>query len=238
MYNTMSVIWILPLRAGSKRISGKNIKLLNWKPLFTYTVDAALKAKHIDSLLITTDDPAVKEITQELYSTKVQQWTIQILDRDPALASDTATTIDVVIDVINTKNLYDDVIVVMQATTPLRTAVQLDEALELFYNTSAWAVVSMKRVEEFAHRQYSVDESLEISPLCKELNNVQARSQDVSTAVIGNWWIYITTWRTCVNTKTLYPPRTYAYIMDSKSSLDIDTVDDFMYCQYIMLHTQ
>ena len=59
MINGQTVLAIIPARAGSKRLPGKNMRLMHGKPLILWTVEEALKSQYIDSLIVSTDDKDV-----------------------------------------------------------------------------------------------------------------------------------------------------------------------------------
>lgn len=116
------ILGIIPARAGSKRLPGKNTLLAGGKPLLAWTLEAARKSQVIDKLVVSTDDQDVDDIACR-YGCAVHR-------RSPELASDTAESIDVVLDVLDSYVGFD-VVVLLQPTSPLRTAEDIDTAYQL-----------------------------------------------------------------------------------------------------------
>ena len=86
MINGQTVLAIIPARAGSKRLPGKNMRLMHGKPLILWTVEEALKSQYIDSLIVSTDD---KDVVQA-----VKPFPLQIVDRPTHLAADESSIYD------------------------------------------------------------------------------------------------------------------------------------------------
>ena len=135
----MRSLFLIPARGGSKGIPHKNIKELNGKPLIHYSIDIARAVAADEDICVSTDDEEIIKC--------VEQTGLKVPFVRPAeLASDTATTNDVIIHAINYyKSLgreYDNV-VLLQPTSPLRKAYQVREAMEL-YTDDVDMVVSVK----------------------------------------------------------------------------------------------
>lgn len=126
----MEILAIIPVRGGSKGIPGKNIKLLANRPLLAYTVDAALTSKYITRTIVSTENEDIKKTSESLG--------VEVLDRPEELALDETKTAPVLLHVVEElekKEGYEpDVVVLLQATCPLRDSKELDEAVELFLN--------------------------------------------------------------------------------------------------------
>ena len=123
----MEVLGFIPARANSKGVAGKNIKLLNGKPLLGYTIEEGKKSR-INRLIVSTDSPEIAEISQALGAE------VPFL-RSPELSQDDSVIEDALIDVLgklNEKEGYrPDVIVLLQPTSPLRTAAHVDDCIDL-----------------------------------------------------------------------------------------------------------
>ena len=128
----MEILAIIPVRGGSKGIPGKNIKMLAGKPLLAYTVDAALNSKYINRTIVSTEDRNIKKISQELGA--------EVLERPIELAQDETKTAPVLLHVLQEleakDNYIPDVVILLQATCPLRNTKELNEAIELFLNNT------------------------------------------------------------------------------------------------------
>lgn len=118
----MTVLAIIPARGGSKRLPGKNLRTLAGKPLIAYTIDAATNAECISTTMVTSDDPAILETAR--------RWGADTLHRRPdSLATDDATTQAVIIDAMANAD-WHDYVCVLQPTSPLRTADDIDATFD------------------------------------------------------------------------------------------------------------
>ena len=117
------IISIIPARGGSKGIPRKNLKLLNNKPLISYSIEQSLKSKLIHDTYVSTEDKEIKEIALT-YGAK-------IIDRPVELASDTSSTESVLLHSAKFLGNYFDYIVLLQPTSPLRYSKQVDQAIDL-----------------------------------------------------------------------------------------------------------
>ena len=138
----MKFLAIIPARKGSRGLVNKNFKSLCKKPLIDYTIKAAQKSLFIDRLIISTND---KKIIN--YSKKNN---IEFVKRPEKLSRSTSKVIDAVQHVLKhlkKKNYIPDFIVTLQPTSPLRKAIHIDEAIQLFLsNPNADSLVSCQQV--------------------------------------------------------------------------------------------
>ncbi|MGP5338210.1 acylneuraminate cytidylyltransferase family protein [Psychrobacter maritimus] len=224
-------IAIIPARGGSKRLPGKNIKLLGDKPLIAWTIEAAIKSNIFDHVFVSTDSKEIASVSKD-YGAKVP------FLRPAELASDTATTNDVVTHLISwfEKEYGQEVsnIAILQPTSPLRNAQHIIEAFEEMKTKHAKAIVSVCELEhpiQFCNKlglDGSMDGFIELGDM--------KRTQDLDSTYRLNGAIYIFGREYVGRMIELYSMGTFAYIMDSKSSIDIDTKDDFNLAEYYNLY--
>lgn len=134
---------VIPVRAGSKGVPGKNLARVGGRPLLDWTVEAALAARCVDRVLVSTDSAAIRE-----HVTATWPGRVALPARSPATASDTATTESVLVDVLGTPEAADaDEIGLVQATSPLLRAEDLDGAYALLHSgfDSVLSVVRQRR---------------------------------------------------------------------------------------------
>jgi len=134
----MEILSIIPVRGGSKGIPGKNIKPLCGKPLVSYTIEASLSSKYITRTIASTEDEKIKNVCLEHGA--------EVIDRPIELAQDTTKTIPVMLQVVGElekQGYVPDVTVLLQATCPLRTNVDIDKAFELFFSNDCDSVFSV-----------------------------------------------------------------------------------------------
>ena len=125
----MEVLAIIPVRAGSKGIPNKNIRPLANKPLVFYSIDAALNSKYVTRTVVSTESSEIKKIAQSFGA--------EVIDRPKELAQDETKTAPVMLQVLEElekQNYVPDIVVLLQATCPLRDSKELDEAFELFFD--------------------------------------------------------------------------------------------------------
>ena len=221
------MIAIIPARGGSKELPGKNIKVLNGKPLIAYTIEAALQSKSLSRIIVNTDDEKIAEVAMK-YGAEVP------FLRPENLASDSAKTIDVLIHAIN-KLENDEMIdveslMVLQPTSPLRKASHIDEAVELFFRKNADSVISYcLEAHPIKWHKYINDDG------CFEdiFEESLASRQLLRKTYYPNGAIYIYKKENVLSEK-LYTENSFAYIMPRKFSVDIDSIDDFNYCEYLI----
>ncbi len=131
---------IIPARGGSKGLPNKNIRMLAEKPLIAYTIEAARQSRHVDRVVVSTNDQEIASISRSY------QAEIPFL-RPEALAGDDARAIDTYTYTIEKLNkgegrAYEECIVLLP-TSPLRTADDIDQAIELYHNKNADSVISV-----------------------------------------------------------------------------------------------
>lgn len=216
---------IIPARGGSKRLPRKNILDLSGKPLIAWSIEAALESKYIDKLIISSDDDKILNISHSYGA----EW----IKRPENLASDTATTFDALKHTIENVSKYD-YIVLLQPTSPLRTAKHIDAAIELLNSKNADAVISVCEMEHSPLWSNTLPEDKTMEHfLQSELLN--KRSQDLPTYYRLNGAIYIAKTDKLLESKSFFLQNNiFAYIMDQESSVDIDTLLDFKFAQILI----
>ena len=134
----MKVLGIVPARAGSKGIPGKNKKILCGKPLIQYPLEAALNSK-LNDIIVSTDDDDIRQIVIDLG--------IKVIIRPKELSGDLIPTLPVLLHALNSLNKQFDAVMTLQPTSPLRTSRHINESLDLFEQFPlADSLVSIVRV--------------------------------------------------------------------------------------------
>lgn len=221
------VLAVVPARAGSKRLPKKNIKLLNGLPLISHTFEAIKNSKYISTTIATSDCPEVLRISTQYDNTYP-------LTRTAELASDTASTVDVVLHAVEYAKQFGefDIICLLQPTSPLRTAQDIDNAIALYIDKQAKGVVSMVKCEHSPLWATPLDTPNEFKNFIKGLTN--SRSQDLKEFYQLNGAIYLVDHSVLINTKKIFlEDDYYPFIMTSESSVDIDTLLDFKFAELL-----
>ena len=134
----MRVVGIIPARAGSKGIKGKNKKLLLGKPLIEYTLEAALASK-LNAICVTTDDAEVKQISL--------RYKVKVIDRPSELSKDDSPTLGAIQHAYRIMAEEADAVMTLQPTSPLRNSIHINEAMGLFASVkNADSLVSVVKV--------------------------------------------------------------------------------------------
>ena len=229
MINHKKILAIIPARAGSKRLKNKNIKDLAGKPLIGWTIEAAKASSFIDEIYVSTDSPAIAKITED--------FGISCPELRPAhLAEDSTTTNDVityVVDLLENKGKSFDYIVLLQPTSPLRDEQEIDNAIVKMIENNKQTLVSLSVCEHspLLTNILPSDENL-AGFLRPELN---IRSQDMPVYYRINGAIYIFS-RIYVNRLSdIYCENGIAYISKRGSDVDIDTLEDFEYAEFLLM---
>ena len=157
MINHQKILALIPARGGSKGIPRKNIIGLCGRPLIGYTIEAGLKSRYIDTVMVSTDDREIAEVSRACGAE------VPFL-RPAELASDTAKTIDAVLHAVRTLREAGkafDVLVLLQPTEPLRTAEDIDAALEKYFACGEKALVSVSEVDDHPILMRTIEETPE-----------------------------------------------------------------------------
>ena len=209
---------IIPARGGSKRLPRKNLLDLCGKPLIAHSIEAALKSKYINKVVVSSDDEEILQISQNFGA--------NIIKRPDVLASDTATTFDAIEHTIKNLEKYDYV-VLLQPTSPLRDEKHINESIELLKEKKADAIISVCEVEHSPLWCNTLDVNLDMSNFLKD-EVLNKRSQDLEKYYRLNGAIYICkTEKLLENRGFFIKENIFAYIMEQENSVDIDTKLDF-----------
>jgi N-acylneuraminate cytidylyltransferase len=230
MINNKRVIAIIPARGGSKRLPRKNVLPLAGKPLIVWSIEAALASAYIDKTIVSTDDYEIAEIS------KAAGASVPFM-RPPELASDTASSTDVVmhvLDYLDSQNDHYDYIMLLQPTSPLRTSNDIDAALELCIAKDANSIISVCETDHSPLWENTLPPDHSMVGFITE-NIAKLRSQDLPTYYRINGAIYISkiddfkVWRTFFISE-----KTYAFIMPKGKSIDIDNFIDYLIAEIII----
>lgn len=224
----MKVLGIVTARGGSKGIPGKNLKLLGGRPLIDYSIDAANDTP-LDRLICSTEDRKIADVARSLGC--------EVPFMRPAeLARDETPHLPVIVHAVtwlrDHGNYRPDAVVILQPTSPLRSAADIAAALRMLELSGADSVVSVSEVTAHAHpmRMLRVDDegmaTLFVSgePVRNRIN----RRQDLPKAWVMNGAIYAC--RTDVlfaAEPSLYGDRVVAYPMPAERSISIDDMADW-----------
>ena len=219
MYQNKTFLAIIPARGGSKRLPRKNVLELAGKPLIGWSIEAALKSKYIDHCIVSSDDEGILSIAND--------FGVITIKRPHELATDKATSFDAIKHAIENSDAYDYTIL-LQATSPLRTAKHIDEAIELLISKHADAVISVCEMDHSPLWSNTLPNDGSIKHFLRE-EIKSKRSQELEKFYRLNGAIYICKTDKLLEQKSFFLDHNiYAFIMDRKSSVDIDEEIDFI----------
>ena len=226
MYQNKKVLAIIPARGGSKGIPHKNIISLCGKPLIAYTIEAANQSTYIDTVIVSTDDVDIQRISEQ-YGALVP------FLREAKIASDEATTISVVVDAVKRLEVNGekfDVVILLQPTSPLRTAEEIDVAIDIFFQNNMQGIVSVN-VAEVSPFLLRTIEGSQLQRIISKSSTI--RRQDMPTYYEVNGAIYINA-ISDIKESLSFNDNPIPYIMSCEHSIDIDTWDDLEKAKYYL----
>lgn len=233
MIDDKSVLAIVPARGGSKGLPGKNKRQLRDKPLVAWPIGVALGAVSVDKVVCTTDDPEIRDIAQA-YGAHAP------FLRPTHLASDTATSIDAIlhaVDYLTKIGERYDYIVVLEPTSPLTTAADVESALAMLHarRDAADSIVGISRVES-THPEYDVrlGEDGLISPFMASNFKSLKRRQEIEVLHFLEGSLYITATTALRANRSFYHDRTLGYEVPRWKSVEIDELVDFLFVETLL----
>lgn len=223
------VLALIPARAGSKRLPGKNIRQLNGKPLIAWSVHAAQRSRHIDRIVVSTDDPAIRDAALAAGAE------VPFL-RPASLSGDEAGTAAVVAHALD--QLQDEAtwLVLLQPTSPLRVAEDIDGCLSLAWHRKVTSALSVTPLDRPADLLFRLRGDGGLSGMTGDgLAAIHGRrSQDQSRIFVLNGAVYAVSIPWFRHSARLFDDATLAYEMPPDRSIDIDTSLDFRLAETLM----
>lgn len=199
------ILGITPARGGSKGLPRKNIRHLLGKPLLAWTIEAAHASRLLDMYVVSTEDPEIGAVAR--------QWGADVVDRPMELATDEATTLSVLQHVL--EETWADVLVLLQATCPIRDPNLIDDCIERFIKTEA--------------------DSLATGFICKyvEYGKSELRRQDIQGFFYDDGNVYIMR-GDLIKAGDRYGHRIERMIISREQNVDIDDEFDFWLAEQIL----
>lgn len=226
----MHVLALITARGGSKGLPGKNILPLAGKPLIAWTIEAALNSRVSNLVIVSTDDEEIAQVSRQ-YGAEVP------FLRPAELAQDDSDHISVVVHAIRwleqNRKQVPDYVMLLQPTSPLRTAEDIDAAVQIAEEHEATAVVSVCEMKQHPYLARSISEEgtlQEFVPAGLEY----LRRQAFPSAYSINGAIYLNRSDSILRDRTFFPSDTYPYIMPAERSLDIDSAWDLHLTELIL----
>ena len=225
----MKVLGIVPARGGSKRMPGKNLRILAGRPLVAFALEAALSARRVDTVLLSSDD-------QEILDVGGSYAGVRCLRRPPELATDTSPALEYVRHALSTmaeEGVHFDAIAILQPTSPLTLPADIDATLELLELSGADSAVSVMKVNHAYHpvkfktmtgnRLFDFLAPEEGLPMAHELPDIYVRNGSVYASA-----------RAQVDRGPLLGSDCRGYLMPSDRSVDINEEIDLLLARLLL----
>ncbi len=218
----MRFIALIPLRGGSKSIPKKNIKSLAGKPLFAWALQAAVESKNISEVYISTDSSEIADISQKL------GLGVKLISRPGEFATDEASTESVMLHFMS--QIDFDVLVTIQATSPLLIANDLERAIVQFQVQQLDSMLSVVRTKRFFWNDNATP--INYDPMHRP------RRQDFTGTLMENGAFYITRREILIRNHCRLGGKIGIYEMDESTAVEIDEPEDWGRVERLLLRQQ
>lgn len=228
MISGVKILAIIPARGGSKGVVRKNLRQVGGKPLIAWAIEAGRASRYIDRLILSSEDAEIIGAAR--------QWGCEVPFVRPAeLAQDDTPGIDPVLHAIGELPDYD-LVTLLQPTSPLRTAADIDGCIELCMAEKAKSCVSVCEVEQHPAWMYKLDGQRRISPLLSGEPDYPRR-QDLPPVYVLNGAVYVAECEWLRRNRTFIADNTLGYVMPRERSLDIDGELNLKICEEVLRKT-
>jgi len=231
MYNNKKILAVIPARGGSKGLPGKNIKPLLGRPLIGWTIEQAKACEYIDEIFVSTDSKEIAEVAE--------QFGISVPSLRPVeLATDTASSIDVItytIDLLENAGKKFDILVLLETTSPLRDAEDINCAIRTLIETEgAESIVGICKTEN-AHPDFLVhkEHSNFIKPYQKN-DFIFKRRQEIGNLYFFEGTLYISYIEALKAKRSFYHEKALGYEVPKYKSFEVDDMVDFKIIEALM----
>ena len=212
----MKTIAFIPVRGGSKSIPLKNIKSLCGKPLFCWNIEALENCSSVDEIIVATDSDEIENtvLSQSYKKTKIYR-------RSAENATDTATTVSVMLEYIHFAKLPSETIFLLaQATSPMTETIHFSEALSIFSEGKYDSMLTCVRFYRFLWNEDGTSKNYDYKN--------RPRRQEFSGELMENGAFYINTVENILSHNNCLGGRIGIYEMPGYTATEIDEPDDWM----------
>jgi len=229
-----TILYLVLARGGSKGVPRKNLALAGGQPLIAWSLRAASESRHHGRVLVSTDSQEVMSVAREFGAETP-------FIRPSNLASDTATSLDAAVHCLcwlkEHESYEPDILVLLQPTSPLRTSLDIDLAIDMALEKNAKAVVSVATAGCHPYWMKTLNDQGQLVNWAATVPSI-VRRQDLPTVYGLNGAIYVVKPKVLLEEQTWYPDPTYPYVMPFQRSLDIDTPWDLHVADLILRDQQ
>ncbi len=217
----MKILAVIPARAGSVGIPNKNIRLLNGRPLISYSIANAKNSKYITDIIVTTDSQQVKVIADQM--------DVRVHNRPAELADGKATLDGVIYDAAKAVNFDFDYVVTMQPTSPTLLVETLDNAIKYCVDNDLDTVISAINKP---HLSWGLDENGKVKPNYTErLNRQYLPPNYMETGA------FVVTNKRALKENSRIGEKVEVFQVSEDESVDIDSFQDLKTVEFILKKT-
>lgn len=219
----MTIAAIIPARGGSKGIPRKNVRPILGKPLIAHSILDVKESKLVDRVYVSTDDPEIAAVSS--------QYGAEIIHRPSAIAGDTATSESALLHALTEiqQSIQPELVVFLQCTSPLRTGLDLDRAIEQLRSEQADSLLSVTPTHRFLWEQ--------VNGIAKSINydyQNRQRRQDMNPQFMENGSIYIFKPWVLKELGNRLGGKISLFVMPEDQSWEIDSIADFEYVEFLL----
>ena len=213
------LIALIPARGGSKRLPKKNIIPFRGRPIMAWTISAALETELFDRVVVSTDDESIARVAIDAGA--------DVDYRDPNLATDTASVVDVCLDFLQNESdagrIYD-ILCCLYATAPLRLSSDIKQTVNLVKSRKTNFAMAVTQFDLPAFQALKVGSDDKLIPMWPDL--ISKRSSDIGQLAVDNGSTYVVSVPEFQRVKSFYGPSLCGHLMQRKYSIDIDEASD------------
>jgi N-acylneuraminate cytidylyltransferase len=228
MFQNKRFLGLIPARGGSKGIPRKNIKQIGGKPLIAYTIEAAHASRYLDRVVLSSEDDEIIAVARSF------KCDVPFV-RPKQLADDVTSNFSIVLHTLEELPDYD-YLVLLQPTSPLRTAADIDDCIEHCINQGANSCVSVTESSKSPYWMYYLDSTNKMRPVLPDAP--AGERQALPTAFVLNGAIYVAGAEWLKGKTSFLSPETVAFVMPRERSVDIDSELDLSFMEACLNTTQ
>jgi CMP-N-acetylneuraminic acid synthetase len=209
---------VIPARKGSKGIPNKNRQVIGGKPMVQFTIEAAAAARSLDRRVVSSDDEEILRLARAAG--------IDAIERPARLATDDASTADVIAHVLDGEQKHKGAlpshVVLLQPTSPFRTASDIDAAIAAFEKSGRESLVSACPVSQHPAECVTVEKDGSLKLVSVPRVSSAAGRQSYAPCFFIDGAIYVATVEFFRRTGSLFGPMSHLFVLPRSHSLDID----------------
>ncbi len=228
----MKILFVITARGGSKGVPRKNISVLGKLPLIAYKIISAQKCKYEKRIVVSTDDEEIADVARS-YGAEVP------FMRPAELASDTASSVDVIDHavnwLVNDDGMVYDYICLLEPSSPFLSYIDIDNAFERMDLSGADTMLGMKEVEVSRNFIFPLDDKGGLKFFYDSINSMKnVRRQDQNVEYTMNGCIYVAKWDYWIKNHSFHSINSIPYIMPAEQSVEIDSPIDLLVAKAIV----